>query len=44
MWTLSFTSETEDSITFAVEKNGVRGFIGIAVEESKTVISLTLGL
>ena len=43
-WTLSFTSETEDSTTFAFEKNGVRGFIGITVEESKTVISLTLGL
>ncbi len=43
-WALSYTSETEDSITFAFEKNDVRGFIGITVEESKTVISLTLGL
>jgi hypothetical protein len=43
-WTLSFTSETEDSTTFAFEKNDVSGFIGITVEESKTVISLTLGL
>ena len=43
-WTLSFTSETEDSITYAFEKNDVSGFIGITVEESKTVISLTLGL
>lgn len=43
-WTLSFTSETEDSTTFAFEKNGVRGFIGITLEESKTIISLTLGL
>ncbi len=43
-WTLSFTSETEDSTTYAFEKNDVSGFIGITVEESKTVISLTLGL
>lgn len=43
-WTLSFTSETEDSTTFAVEKSGIRGFIGITFEESKVVISLTLGL
>jgi hypothetical protein len=43
-WTLSFTSETEDSTTFAFEKNDASGFIGITVEESKTVISLTLGL
>jgi hypothetical protein len=43
-WTLSFTSETEDSTTFAFEKNSVSGFIGITLEESKTVISLTLGL
>ena len=43
-WTLSFTSETEDSTTFALEKNGSRGFIGIVFEESKVVISLTLGM
>jgi len=43
-WTLSFTSETEDSTTFAFEKNNVSGFIGITVEELKIVISLTLGL
>lgn len=43
-WTLSFTSETEDSTTFAFGKNDVSGFIGITIEESKTVISLTLGL
>ncbi len=43
-WILSFTSKTEDSTTFAFEKNDVSGFIGITVEESKTVISLTLGL
>jgi hypothetical protein len=43
-WTLSFTSETEDSTTFAFEKNDVSGFIGVTVEESKTAISLTLGL
>jgi hypothetical protein len=43
-WTLSFTAETEDSTTFAFEKDDVSGFIGITVEESKTVISLTLGL
>ena len=43
-WTLSFTSETEDSTTFAFEKNGSRGFIGIVFEESKVVISLTLGM
>lgn len=43
-WTLSFTSETDDSTTLAFEKNDVSGFIGITVEESKTIISLTLGL
>jgi hypothetical protein len=43
-WILSFTSETEDSTTFAFEKNDTRGFIGITIEESKVVISLTLGL
>ena len=43
-WTLSFTSETEDSTTYAFEKNDVSGFIGITVEESKVIISLTLGL
>ena len=43
-WTLSFTSETEDSTTFAFEKNGSSGFIGITFEESKVVISLTLSL
>jgi len=43
-WTLSFTSKTDDSTTFAFEKNDVSGFIGVTVEESKTVISLTLGL
>lgn len=43
-WTLSFTSETEGSTTYAFEKNDMSGFIGITVEESKTVISLTLGL
>ncbi len=43
-WTLSFTSETEESTTLAFEKDGVSGFIGITFEESKVVISLTLGL
>ena len=43
-WTLSFTSNTEDSTTFAFEKDGAKGFIGVTVEESKVVISLTLGI
>ena len=43
-WVISFTSETEDSTTFAFEKNESRGFIGITVEDSKVVISLTLGV
>ncbi|MGB6838980.1 MAG: hypothetical protein WBD86_00680 [Microgenomates group bacterium] len=43
-WKLSFTSEAEDSTTLAFEKDDTSGFIGITIEDSKTVISLTLGL
>lgn len=43
-WTLSFTSKTDNSTTFAFEKSGTKGFIGVTFEESKVVISLTLGL
>jgi len=43
-WKLSLTAEVEDSITLAFEKNDTGGFIGITTEDSKTIISLTLGL
>ena len=43
-WKLSLTAEVEDSITLAFEKNDMGGFIGITTEDSKTIISLTLGL
>lgn len=41
---ITVTSEVEDSTTLAFEKNDTSGFIGITTEDSKTVISLTLGL
>jgi hypothetical protein len=43
-WKLSLTAEVEDSTTLAFEKNDTGGFIGITTEDSKTIISLTLGL
>lgn len=43
-WESSFTSETEDSMTLMFEKDDTSGFVGITTEDSKTVISLTLGL
>ena len=43
-WTLSITSKTEDSATFSFEKDDARGFIGVTIEESKVIISLTLGV
>ena len=43
-WKLSLTAEVEDSITLAFEKNDTGGFLGITTEDSKTIISLTLGL
>lgn len=43
-WKSSFTSEVEDSMTLVFEKDDTNGFIGITTEDSKTVISLTLGL
>lgn len=43
-WKSSFTSEAEDSTTLMFEKGDTGGFIGITTEDSKTIISLTLGL
>ncbi|MEJ2347605.1 MAG: hypothetical protein P8Y17_00185 [Patescibacteria group bacterium] len=43
-WKITLTSEVEDGSTFAFEKGDVSGFMGIAEEDSKTIISLTLGV
>ncbi len=43
-WKLTLTSEVEEATTFAFEKGEMTGFMGIAEEDSTTVISLTLGL
>ncbi len=43
-WKLSFSTETEDTVTVGFEKNDSSGFLGITIEEEKTTILVTLGV
>lgn len=43
-YTVEVLSQTSNSYTLSLEKDNVSGFVGITLAESKTVISVTVGI
>jgi hypothetical protein len=43
-WLITSSFEEEESFTFTFEKEKVRGFLGLTVNNGKTVVSVTIGV